>query len=237
MVVMDVCMLITNTQENNPPRKRRIEAVEPAFAPTFNIKKVKLVLRRPPFPITNPKQRPPPAKYNSSLATFLTSYTTHNGRNIDEKTLEQEIITDAAVMERTEQFRKEGRFIPGTDAIFGFNVDTTSSFTTPQRTQKDHWDHVVEAAISESKLWRRRPSGRQIAAQVASKIQAYWDGQEAKKEKVKFQEERRLRALAKHTIKMVTQEWKKAVFVSASMFRLTFTGTKVCLSIFASKKG
>lgn len=195
----------------------------PPVASKFNVKRLKLVVRRPPLPLTNPKQRPPPAKFNSSLGTFLASYTTHNGRDIDEKTLEHEITTDAAILERTEQFRKQGRFIPGTDVLFGFNVDTTASFTTPQRTNKDHWDHVVEAAISESRHWRKRLSGRQIAAQVASKIQAYWDSQEAKKDKLKSQEERRLRGLAKHTIKMVTQEWKKAVFVSVFLFSLAST--------------
>lgn len=198
----------------------------PPVTSKFNVKRLKLVVRRPPPPLTNPKQRPPPAKFNSSLGTFLASYTTHNGRDVNENTLQRDITTDAVVLERTEQFRKQGRFIPGTDVLFGFNVDTTASFTTPQRTNKDHWDHVVEAAISESKHWRKRPSGRQIAAQVASKIQAYWDGQEAKKDKLKSQEERRLRALAKHTIKMVTQEWKKAVFVSAFLLRLTFTRTE-----------
>lgn len=63
------------------------------------------------------------------------------------------------------------------------------------------------------KLRNKQASGRQIAAQIASKIQAYWDGQATKKDKLKLQEDRRLRALAKATIKMVTNEWKKAVFV------------------------
>jgi helicase SWR1 len=190
-----------------------VDTPVPPVTPRFNVKRLKLVVRRPPPPLTNPKQRPPPAKFNSSLGTFLASYITHNGRDIDEKNLQREVVTAAAVLERTEQFRKQGRFIPGTDVLFGFNVDSTTSFTTPQRTNKDHWDHVLEAAVTESKRWRKRPSGQQIAAQVAAKIQGYWDNQEAKKDKLKSQEERRLRALAKHTIKMVTQEWKKAVFV------------------------
>jgi helicase SWR1 len=124
------------------------------------------------------------------------------------------MVTDAALFERTELFRRQGRFIPGTDVLFGFNVDTQPSYGTPLRKAKDHWDNVIEAVIHRNEVKSKLPSGREIAAQVASKVRAYWDAQEAKKDKVKVQEERRLRALAKATIKMVTNEWKKAVFVS-----------------------
>jgi helicase SWR1 len=44
-------------------------------------------------------------------------------------------------------------------------------------------------------------------------VQGYWDGHALREDKAKAQEERRLKALAKATIKMVTREWKKAVFV------------------------
>ncbi|KAF9463593.1 SNF2 family N-terminal domain-containing protein [Collybia nuda] len=219
-----------SSQENILPTKRNLDFVDtpvPPATPKFNVKRLKLVVRRPPPPLSNPKQRPPPTKYGSSLANFLASYTTHNNKDVDDKTLQREITHNATILERTEQFRKQGRFIPGTDHLFGFNVDITASYTTPQRNNKDHWDHVVEAAMSESKHWRKRPSGKQIAAQVASKIQAYWDNQEAKKDKLKSQEERRLRALAKHTIKMVTQEWKKAVFYIREQERLRLEAEEV----------
>jgi helicase SWR1 len=97
--------------------------------------------------------------------------------------------------------------------LFGFNVDTQTSFISPQRQSKDQWDNVIEAVISQREGTNKLQSGRQIASQIASKVQAYWDVREARKEKIKLQEERRLRALAKATIKMVTNEWKKAVFV------------------------
>lgn len=57
-------------------------------------------------------------------------------------------------------------------------------------------------------------SGVEIASQISTAIRSYWDVQAVKREKAKAQEERRLRALAKATIKLVTAEWKKAVFVS-----------------------
>lgn len=123
------------------------------------------------------------------------------------------MAADAAIFERTESFRQQGRFIPGTDMLFGFNVDTQASFTTPQRTTTDQWDDVINAVIRRKEANSKIQSGRQITSQIVSKIQAYWDAQEARKDKIRLQEEKRLRALAKATIKMVTNEWKKAVFV------------------------
>lgn len=181
--------------------------------PKFNIKRVRLLVRRPPPPLTNPRQRAPPAKHKSSLRAFLSSYTTLNGQDVDEETLQRQAAIDAAVYERTELFRKQGRFIPGTDIPFGFNAESQPSFTTHRHT-KDHWDIVVESAIAFRKSRNKIASGQYIAGQIAAKIRAYWDGQEARKDRLKVQEERRLRALAKATIRMVTNEWKKAVFVS-----------------------
>jgi helicase SWR1 len=186
----------------------------PVPTSTLKVKRVKLVVRRPPPPITNPRQRPPPPKHNSSLREFLSSYVTYYGQDVGASTLQQHVATDAALFERIDLFRRQGRFIPGTDALFGFNVDTQSPFATPLRTAKDLWDNVIEAVIRRSEAKSKVPSGREIAAQVASKVRAYWDAQEAKKDKVRVQEERRLRTLAKATIKIVTNEWKKAVFVS-----------------------
>ena len=181
--------------------------------PKYNIKRVKLLVRRPPPPITNPLQRPPPVKHNSSLREFLSSYITLHDKDVNEKTLLRHATTDASVYERTEAFRKQGRFIPGTDLLFGFNVDTETAYVSPRRKTKDQWDYVIEAIIEQKKMKSRPQSGPEITSQIASKIRSYWDGQEAKKDKLRLQEERRLRTLAKATIKLITSEWKKAVFV------------------------
>ena len=69
----------------------------------------------------------------------------------------------------------------------------------------------------------KKPLGRQIAAQIASKVQAYFDGLETKKLKAKEVEERRLRNLAKSTMKLVISEWKKAVYVSFLPSSLAFS--------------
>jgi hypothetical protein len=57
-------------------------------------------------------------------------------------------------------------------------------------------------------------SGPEIAATIAAKVRTYWDVQNAKEGRVKLQQEKQLRVLAKATLKLVIAEWKKAVFVS-----------------------
>ncbi|KAJ7099423.1 SNF2 family N-terminal domain-containing protein [Mycena belliarum] len=85
----------------------------------------------------------------------------------------------------------------------------------------DTWAAVVRSVVVYGKRNRasssgstkmKRTRGQLVAAQVAAKIQAYWDGQAAKLEKGRAVEERRLRVLAKTVMKLVSGEWKKAVF-------------------------
>jgi helicase SWR1 len=125
--------------------------------------------------------------------------------------LDRMVAKDASLLNRIASFRKQGRLLPGTD-IFSGAAGQKSPFTDP-KPGPDPWDHVLAAVVTQSRIVRRT-HGHQIASQIATKIQAYWDGHAAKKDKARLQEEKRLRALAKATMKMVTNEWKRAVFVS-----------------------
>ncbi|KAJ7025859.1 SNF2 family N-terminal domain-containing protein [Mycena alexandri] len=61
---------------------------------------------------------------------------------------------------------------------------------------------------------RRAPKSRGalVAAQVAARVQGYWDGEAAKAERGRVVEERRLRGVAKSVGRLVVGEWKKAVW-------------------------
>lgn len=122
-------------------------------------------------------------------------------------------------MERVEQFRQDGRFLPGTQTLFGTKHDD-SEYNPPQRTSTDVWDAVLKAVVAKARSRPKKSLGRQTTSQIANKIQTYFDNLESKKIKAKEAEERRLRNLAKSTMKLVVGEWKKAIFVS---FRDTFT--------------
>ncbi|KAG6826489.1 hypothetical protein H0H93_016454, partial [Arthromyces matolae] len=179
--------------------------------PKSAIKRIKLVVRRPPPPLTNPKQRPPPAEFGSSVDAFLKSYFTFDGQDVDETTLEGQVKADASILERADRLKSSGSLLLSTEALQLNKEDLKDKSQAPLRQSKDHWDNVVDAACIAGKVWKRK-SGQQVAAQCAKAVRGYWDGQVSMKERAKAQEERRLRALAKATIRMVTDEWKKAVF-------------------------
>ncbi|KAF8624496.1 hypothetical protein AX17_007124 [Amanita inopinata Kibby_2008] len=191
------------------PARRMNGLTEP---PKFKIKRIKLVVRRPPPLISHPLQRPPLPKFNS-LHAFLSSYFSPSDRVVDEAVLERQVHKEAIVMERVHRLRQEGHFIPASDELTTESLaELRISSLTPKRISKDMWDDVVAAATGYGRAKARRATGRHVAGQIATKIKAYWDGQETRREKVKALEERQLRALAKETIRMVANEWKKAVF-------------------------
>jgi helicase SWR1 len=163
--------------------------------------------------LTNPRQRPSLPKFKWSLNTFLTSYNClgEDEPDLGLATLERNAEAEAEILERVEQFRRDGRFLPGTQILFGTKHDI-SEYHPPQRTSTDVWDDVLKAVIARSRP--KKSLGRQITSQIASKILTYFDNQESRKIKAKEAEERRLRNVAKSTMKLVVGEWKKAIFVS-----------------------
>ncbi|KAF7289282.1 hypothetical protein MIND_01389800 [Mycena indigotica] len=83
----------------------------------------------------------------------------------------------------------------------------------------DAWSNIVAIIIERgreqydsSESEPRKLHGQLIAAQVAARIQGYWDGEAARQEKRRVLEERRMRGVAKSVGKLVIAEWKKAVF-------------------------
>ncbi|TFK26333.1 hypothetical protein FA15DRAFT_667636 [Coprinopsis marcescibilis] len=191
--------------------------VSPA-TPSHKLKRIKLIVRRPPRVFTNPGQIPPPPQHGGSLTQLVSSIKTNGVKEVNEETLQRQVLKEAGVRKREADFRRQERFIPRTDILFGTKIDVEAPlpepYRPPKRTTTDLWDAVITAVVANGKARQSKkvPTGRQIAAQIASRIQAYWEGQAAKKEKLRAQEEKRLRALAKSTIKMVVAEWKRAVF-------------------------
>lgn len=196
-----------------------ISSAIPISSPVFKVKRIKLIVRRPPPTLTDPRQRPPPPKFNNSLPRFLNSYISIDDAEPNADALARAAQAEAATRERVEHFRIAGRFIPGTDVLFGTTPPETP-YTPPQRTTRDIWDDVVDAVVAQAKARPRRPIGRAVAAQVASRIQAHFAGKETRRTKARVSEEKQLRILAKNTIRAVVLEWKKAVHVSTFFVRM-----------------
>jgi helicase SWR1 len=173
-----------------------------------NIKRIRLLVRTPPPSFSHPRQRPLPRKYDS-LSAFLDSYMTLNDNDATPEMMEEMARKDAVTLERVDALRRQGRLLLGTDLL--------SSSPTPKRSP-DQWDAVLESVVAYRS--RRANGGKIVAKQIAQKIQTYWDGFAQREDKAKMQEEKRLRALAKSTLRAVIDQWKRAVMVSG-MFCLS----------------
>lgn len=172
---------------------------------------------------SSPWQRPDRATHNHTLSDLLSSYAPPDRSRY----LNREVAT----REREAEFRREGRFIPGTDLLFGTKLDGEELpplYEPPKRETRDHWDNVIDSVAEHYKLRTEGEkvlwNGREIAAGVAEEIKAYWEVHAVKREKMRVQEEKRLRALAKATIKSVVSEWKRAVHVSLKLVNVINAG-------------
>ena len=190
-------------------------------------------MRKPPPTYSNPRQRPLKPLHGRSLSTFLSSYHTVNDLDVPVDTIDQLAQNEAALIDRIESYRREGRLRPehaaaaaksttSPDVSGNASSKPVALTSVPRVRGPDTWDHVVQAVVSygqhQNQNRARQNKGRHITSQIAGKIQAYWDGYAARKDRARAQEEKRLRALAKSTIRMVVGEWKKAVFVSVLRF-------------------
>jgi len=148
------------------------------------------------------------------LHDFLSSYVSvQGGQNAKSKALEQEAIKEANLRAKVAKLRRDGRFIPQREVKDDdSDILDDADYVSPERTSKDQWDAVVEDAIARYQTRPKRSIAKQVTSSIASKMQAYFDNLEAKKLKAKEAEEKKLRILAKSTMRMVIAEWKKAVF-------------------------
>ncbi|PCH35712.1 hypothetical protein WOLCODRAFT_126206 [Wolfiporia cocos MD-104 SS10] len=169
------------------------------------LRRIKLIVRRPDPEYSNPRQKPPAPQYGESLTSFLSSFTILDDKVVDESTEAQLVRKEAQFWRRVDVLQREGRFFPDSDLLL-----ESSGTSAVQLVPQDPWAHVVEAVKARSV--HQAVNGRQVAAQVANRVRAYWESRAVKEDRVKLQEEKRLRALAKATVKMVVAEWKKAVY-------------------------
>lgn len=201
-----------------PPTLSQLPSeVEPPQS-QYNIRRVKLIVRPPPPLYSNPRQQPPRPRFHSSLSNFLNSYVSINDLDLREDDLNLMAQKKATLLDKMESFRQQGRLIVDNATFNEMSKTRSGSSFYESKQDRDTWDVVLEAITQRSR--REQVKGRVIAAQISTRIKAYWDQRAQREDKAKMHEERRLRALAKATIKMVTSEWKKAVFHIREQHRL-----------------
>lgn len=203
---------LRNTRANGKSTKSLAESIialplSPPSPPSSPLKRVKLIVKKPQPTLTHPAQRFPTPKYES-LTALLSSYRAPDDVDLDDKGLRALIRDDVKIWRKIDALRREGRMLyRPPDTLESLEVQAGLD----EARKPDVWDAVLAAVADAHET--RRVSGPKVAAQVALRVRAYWDSRAVREDKAKAVEERRLRALAKATIRMVTAEWKKAVFV------------------------
>jgi len=176
---------------------------------TTPIRRIRLIVRRPEPVYTHPKQRPAPPNFDKSVTSALASYTRIENDDVEEDALEKAARERAVLLERVFALRQQGRMLLSAEDASRALQDR---LTDPRTLGADSWDHVLNAV--RARRHQRETTGQEIAATIAAKVRTYWEVQNAKEGRVKLQQEKQLRVLAKATLKLVIAEWKKAVFVS-----------------------
>ncbi|KAJ3510400.1 hypothetical protein NLJ89_g4701 [Agrocybe chaxingu] len=190
-----------------PPPPAPKLAVPPS-PPKSTIKRIKLIVRRPPPTISHPDQRRPQHKHKS-LTAFLSSYTLLDDEDVDPAALAQEAREEAEIIERVAQLRHKGRYIPDSDFLFGA-IDEDYVLGGPLRETRDLWDDVVDEIVAVARKRSRQPTPKTLGNHIASILQKEWASSKARnaeEDKKKSPQEE----LAKAAIDAVIAEWKKAV--------------------------
>ncbi|THH27831.1 hypothetical protein EUX98_g6363 [Antrodiella citrinella] len=199
---------------------------ESASPSKLSVRRVKLIVR-PPEPVySHHLQRPPPAKYGSSMASYLSSYFTYGDQDVSEDEIEKEVAQSTTFWANVNRLKHEGRlvFLSYLDGIDPNTGRYVRGSTPEPRRVPDAWDRVVQDI---EKGCVRPVNGAAVAGQVASKVLGYWEarglvGIGGSPEKVvakvplvkgkrKDLELMRVKKLAKHMAGMVMDRWKQAV--------------------------
>ncbi|KAJ4471281.1 SNF2 family N-terminal domain-containing protein [Lentinula edodes] len=205
--------------ESTPPTDS-ITSFQASLPP---VKRIKLIVRRPAPLVSSPLQRPLPPKYNYSLSDFLSSYTTDGSEEVPSDTLVERARTRTNLLERIRKLREEGRLL---DDLSVLELPPAEAANKQQKSS-DIWCHCIVDAAAYLESKSDEPSEVEIAEQIAKVIQNYWDVKTVKQEKMKAQEEKRIRALVKATIKLVVADWKKALFHLREQERLKLVAEEV----------
>lgn len=193
-------------------RHRSYSQYTPDSQPSSPVRRIKLIVRTPGPYYSSPAQKPPPPVHAGSLSAALDTFDSVRSK----EDLDAEVRADAEVLERVAALRKGGRMLLSPSEVEALGPGEDVVREVEQHNPRTVWDFVVE----DIRLWHEShdlDTGPRTAATVASKVKGYWEAYSAKEDKARLVEERRLRGLAKATIKLVIGEWKKAVYVSSSV--------------------
>ena len=213
---------------------RRIEQLEgeapaqPAPRPTIRIKRAPKLPPPPPesiglVPLTSaspdlatlpvprftaPTQLPAQST-NGSLKEFLGSYAMWGDEAVPRHVYDQRTARDTAIYLRLDELRRAGRVLEPKET----HAPNALRPNDPPR-PKTHRDYLLDGVVGQAQRARLIAKHRvQLAKKVSRMVAAHWERTLHSDEREQKSEERRMRALAKWTMREVQRQWKLAVTV------------------------
>ena len=203
----------------SPKRSADDDPMSLASRPT--IKRIKLIVREPPPSFSSPRQRPPPPAFGKDISAFLSSYINIDGKDYTEEALESAARQQVRLLKRIGSLKSQGRLLLDADTALALKATgeagskNLSALTTDAlHRPNDVWATIIAEVIAVRNTMSRHRFGRGgvIASSIVSKLDTRWANLRAREGREAQAEEKRLRVLARMTLRLVQNEWKKVVF-------------------------
>lgn len=203
--------------ENEAPKKRKSKFIYLPRAPV-EIERIEGI---PRIRVLQPTNLPSQSRFDQSMSRYLSSWhtsgeilgSTGEWQEYSQTELLQRDEREAALYRRIDELREEGLLQSREEALKRSHQNRAREAL---RTN-NHWDSIL-AQIGHRQHQQRVELRNKIqnAKRIARFVQAYWDEKLGRGEKQRKIEERRVRALAKWTVREVRKQWKLAVNVIRS---------------------
>lgn len=170
----------------------------------------------PRIRVLQPPNLPPQSRFDQSLSKYFSSWhtsgdiigTTGEWQELSQAELLQRDEREAALYSRIDELRSEGLLQSREEALKRSHQNRAREAI---RTN-NYWDSILSQIGPRQYQQRVELRNKiQMTKRVARMIQTYWDEKLGRGEKQRKIEERRVRALAKWTVREVRKEWKLAV--------------------------
>jgi hypothetical protein len=205
-----------------PVKKKAAKAMKKAVSPIYEPRAPVIMERIEGIPrarVMHPSQLPLRPRHGGSLASYLQSWYT-TGELLGGGTGEMEIVTlellhqrerrDAYLYNAIEEAKSQGLLQDRDEAALKLQQSKVAEI---QRVPVI-WDSLLQDIMSSSSTKRTEARNKvAICKRIARTIHLYWDEKLGRGERQKKVEERRIRALAKFTVREIRKQWKLAVNV------------------------
>ncbi|KZT61158.1 hypothetical protein CALCODRAFT_46051 [Calocera cornea HHB12733] len=186
-----------------PMKRPRSIELDSRFA---KVKRIRLTVKVPPAQYTTPDQRPPRPKFGNSLDAYLESYVSIEDHPVTLSALENSAKQDAELYGRIALLRAEGRLQTRPERPIA-----APKSTEPKR-PTSHWDMIISQANIQMKRIQDDIRVRQTTARRVSRaVVAHFERISQAEDRERQAEEKRIRALAKFTVREVLKKWREAI--------------------------